>query len=247
MLDPEQRGRRRNPMRIGEFIKFHRRKKSLTLLQMETLTGINNGALSKIESGKQGISEDTLLRIVGALGITLAELFSIEEQEETNRESTVVTFNVLRTYRSLASLPPGASVQIPQVEANSSNPGGMPTWTIREDNPLTFSVIAIRHLESMPLDLASIVVPDDSMRPRLFMGDEAIIDTSEKDVPATGGVFALVYGADLLIRRLFKRPGGGLMLSCDSSEFPSIDVRTEELPNLAIVGRIKYRGGSGDL
>lgn len=55
---------------IGAPIKAWRKHKGLTLTQVQKLTGINNGNLSKVERGVQSAKNDTIIKLAMAYGIT---------------------------------------------------------------------------------------------------------------------------------------------------------------------------------
>lgn len=55
-------------MNIGDQIKAIRKRKGITLLDIEAKTGIGNGYLSRLERGQYSPSIDTLERICAAIG-----------------------------------------------------------------------------------------------------------------------------------------------------------------------------------
>lgn len=84
------------------------------------------------------------------------------------------------------------------------------------------------------------------MEPRLFDKDTVLIDKSDKRVPTNGGVFAIVYGNDLMVKRLFMLPDGLRVQSDNSSEGPTFELIGERANSVQIIGRVKYRSGAGD-
>ena len=60
---------------LGKMIKELRRHDHLTIAEVAEQAGISRGMLSKIENGQVSTSLDTLNRIAGALGVSLAHLF----------------------------------------------------------------------------------------------------------------------------------------------------------------------------
>lgn len=65
-----------------------------------------------------------------------------------------------------------------------------------------------------------------------------------------GKVFALRYGEELRIKRVYRKLDGGLILHSDNEHFLP---RDEEVPpsvvdaSIAIVGRVRDKSGSGGL
>lgn len=60
--------------KIGELIRARRQETGRTLQALQAETGINNGNLSKIERGEQGLSTQSRAIIARALGIPVAQL-----------------------------------------------------------------------------------------------------------------------------------------------------------------------------
>jgi len=86
----------------------------------------------------------------------------------------------------------------------------------------------------MPHDRPSvpICVPGDEMAPYLCEGDLVFVDTSV-DQLAGNGVYALECGGKLIIRRLERRIGDGLVLRCDNQAY-----RDHELESSAMIKRL---------
>jgi transcriptional regulator with XRE-family HTH domain len=60
---------------LGGMIRETRQKDHLTIADVAAQAGLSRGMLSKIENGQAATSLDTLSRIAGALGVSLAHLF----------------------------------------------------------------------------------------------------------------------------------------------------------------------------
>lgn len=61
---------------FGNRMRELRKKKKMTLVDLEVETGIANGKLSKIENGLVNIEFFTILKIAEGLGVELRDLFS---------------------------------------------------------------------------------------------------------------------------------------------------------------------------
>lgn len=233
---------------IGEKIRFHRKASGLTLQQMEAITGINNGNLSRIERGAQNLTEPTLSKIAGAFGITLTQLladFGDRISDAHQPGATTIPPHVFNTYKALADLPDGANILISSIAVTTNN-DGRPAWHLNPDAALLFNSSQIKDLDATPAEMASFVNRGRSMEPRLFDGDSVICNMADTEVPEDGGVFVIMYDGELLVRRLFRRPGGGVIIKCDNQDYPSIGVLRAELESLKVIGRVKYRSGAGD-
>lgn len=63
-------------MKIGTRIRKIRKSKGMTILELATAIGSDVGNISRLETNKQGYSENTLVKIASALGVTVADLFT---------------------------------------------------------------------------------------------------------------------------------------------------------------------------
>ncbi|HHN8315632.1 XRE family transcriptional regulator [Morganella morganii] len=65
-------------MKIGQRIRELRKLRGMTILQLATAIDSDVGNISRLERGIQGYTENTLIKIASALGVTVAELFSAD-------------------------------------------------------------------------------------------------------------------------------------------------------------------------
>ena len=92
-------------------------------------------------------------------------------------------------------------------------------------------------------------VHGDSMEPFLYDGDTVLVHLTETDIN-NGKVYALRYGDELKIKRVYKKLDGGLILHSDNPEFLP---RDEEISpqvvqeHIAIIGRVRDKSGTGGL
>ncbi|WP_036412425.1 XRE family transcriptional regulator [Morganella morganii] len=63
-------------MKIGTRIREIRKSKGMTILELATAIGSDVGNISRLETNKQGYSENTLIKIASALGVSVADLFT---------------------------------------------------------------------------------------------------------------------------------------------------------------------------
>lgn len=151
------------------------------------------------------------------------------------------------TYESLEELPKESTVLITRIDVELSAGNGRETWHIEEKEPLPFQADYIRRLDAKPKNLVAVKVHGDSMEPRLFDDDTVIVDRADKRVPANGGVFALVYAGELLVKRLLRLPDGGLKVVSDNHDrYEPITVQPDQVDHISVIGRVKYRSGMGD-
>lgn len=92
-------------------------------------------------------------------------------------------------------------------------------------------------------------VHGDSMEPFLYDGDTVLVHLGESTV-INGKVYALRYGDELRIKRVYKKLDGGLILHSDSPDYLP---RDEELSpamvqeHISIIGRVRDKSGTGGL
>ncbi|MGO4151390.1 LexA family transcriptional regulator [Cupriavidus sp. YAF13] len=151
------------------------------------------------------------------------------------------------TYESLEELPKESTVLVTRIDVELSAGNGRETWHIEEKEPLPFQADYIRRLDAKPKNLVAVKVTGDSMEPRLFDDDSVIVDRADTRVPANGGVFALVYAGEMLVKRLFQLPGGILKIVSDNHErYEPILLQPDQIEHISVIGRVKYRSGMGD-
>jgi len=247
---------------IGDIIRAHRKSRGLTLVQLAELTGLDCGNLSKLENGKQNLTNDSIMSLAAAFQLTLPELFSLEENTQSPKNATISNklqtlnisnnFRTVGSFRKLKDIPRGESVLVSGIkvvdsEAHDSN--DHPKWE-RDDNvQFRFLGDLIRELpDSIPADLVASEIDDDTMTPRLFKSDRILIDTGDVKVPNTGGVFALISdNGPIEVRRLFPRAGNGLMIACDNGRYPPISLTEAEAKFVMIIGRVKITQSTAGL
>ena len=241
-------------MEIGEIIKAHRKKRSLTLVQLADKTGIDQGNLSRIEQGKQSLTNETMTLLAEAFDLTLSQLFTIEKYApntnqriiDTNKQTPAggITYRPLKSFKRLKDIPHGESVLVDGITAVPKSGKDGKKWKVDEKTQYPFIGDVARNLTSHPANLVAMEVPDNTMTPRLFKGDCVLIDASDADVPGTGGVFAVaIDDRPIEIRRLFPRAGNGLVVVCDNNQYPPLNLTAAEAEFVPVIGRIKASYG----
>ncbi|CAJ0705940.1 LexA family transcriptional regulator [Ralstonia holmesii] len=153
----------------------------------------------------------------------------------------------ITTYENLDELPPETTVLITHIDVALSAGNGRETWHVEEKEPLPFQADYIRRLNASPKNLVAVKVRGDSMEPRLFDDDTVVVDKADQRIPASGGVFALVYAGEMLVKSLFRMPDGSLRVVSDNKEkHDPFVVPVEQLEHINIIGRVKYRSGMGN-
>lgn len=226
-------------MKIGEKLRQIRKSQRKTLMDVEAGTGINNGNLSKIERNELGFSEETVAKLSNFYGVSIAELYSdvatagfqvkIKELQSTDiatfsqndvPDKTVINFDFI-------------------VPDKTSNTG----YTSLLHEHMAVSVDMLRNLDVAPNKMVGVKASDDGMAGSINSSDQVLVDTTTTDVPSSGGVFAIVYGDDIVIRKIHKKPSGDLLLVCENKQYPEITATREEMQYIKIIGKVVYRSG----
>lgn len=138
-------------------------------------------------------------------------------------------------------LPPGNYVFIPRLTIEASCGNGKIVWHIDEKGQRNaFRRSWVDRLGINPQKCATIVASGDSMEERICDGDSLVLDYSQNNV-LDGKVYAITYGGEVFVKRLFKRPSGGLRIVSDNQDktrYPDWDVDTDRMENLQIIGRV---------
>jgi phage repressor protein C with HTH and peptisase S24 domain len=205
------------------------------------------GAVGHYLNGRREPNAEQLQALAKELNCSINWLLSgAEEGYEPGKRKAIATIRRITTYNTVDELPEGMHVLIPRVAVDLSAGNGKTAWHVEERDPLPFLVDYIKRLGIKPQSAVVVKVSGDSMERTLFDDDSVIVNTAEAEVK-DNGVYALIMDNDLMVKRLFKRPGGGLLVVSDNKDrYPSFEVQSDDLRHINIIGRVKYRSGSGD-
>lgn len=230
---------------IGQMLRGERPISEKTIRAVEALPGLSRwferGLKLKVLGNEEPAEENPYP------DLTASEEAAVREAElRAIAESKGFPARPITVYNSLDELPPETTVLITHVDVVLSAGNGRETWHIEEKTPLPFQADYIRRLDCTPKNLVAVKVRGDSMEPRLFDDDTVVVDKADRRIPASGGVFAVVYAGEMLVKRLFKLPDGSIDVVSDNSKYKSFVVAPDLLEHVDIVGRVKYRSGTGD-
>ncbi|PRG29274.1 XRE family transcriptional regulator [Burkholderia multivorans] len=242
---------------MGERVRQRREQLGMTQQELATRVGCSQPMIKKIEAG----SRTSLGRkLANALGVTLdwletgvSEVSALtpggqpQPDEAVYGKSKSIYVRPIAVYNSLEELPKETTVLITRVDVAFSAGKGKEAWHVEEKEPLPFQADYIRRLDAKPANLVAVKVKGNSMEPRLFDDDTVVVDRADRRIPAGGGVFALVYSGEMLVKRLFRLPDGTIRVVSDNKEqHAPFDVPPDKLEHIDVVGRVKYRSGRGD-
>ena len=110
--------------------------------------------------------------------------------------------------------------------------------------PIAFPTQWIKKNELHHSNLATFEVSGNAMEPRIYSGDTVLINRGKTEVE-DGKIYALRYGHELRVNRLYRRYDGILILrSYNRDSYPDENIPTEALKEqLEIIGRVVWAAG----
>lgn len=97
------------------------------------------------------------------------------------------------------------------------------------------------HADKMGLhvDHSAYMVAPPGMEPRIQQGDKVLISYQQNQI-ASGSIYVLVLAGELVLRRVVRRPDGGLRLIADNPDktrFPDWDIDATQAAGIKVVAR----------
>ena len=116
---------------------------------------------------------------------------------------------------------------------------------INDDTPvkrqLAFRRNWLRFRKLSAGDLAVVFAHGDSMEPTINNGNTILVDMSDKKLK-DGSIYVLRFGEYLYAKRLQQRFDGSVCLISDNKEYDDQIVKSDELDQLAIIGKVVWIG-----
>lgn len=119
-----------------------------------------------------------------------------------------------------------------------------------ESEPATYRLSWIQRMKLNPEKLKRFKVRGDSMEPLLFPGDTVLVNQAENDIKELldGKVYAIRYGNDLRVKRLFRKLNGSLILRSENPLYQDEEVTPDLVhQHITIIGRVRDKSGTGGL
>lgn len=215
--------------------------------------GVSQSTVANIESGRNQGSKH-LVPIAEALGVRVEWLNSgkapksqtatIEATPEDRYKIPADKGNV-SVWESEQDLEDGEErVWIGRYDYHFSAGTGLIQWEVREKKALPFNESFFKTIGARPADCKLVTVRGDSMEPFLFDRDVFMIDES-KTALRDGKIYAVYFEDEPLVKQIFKKPGGRVVLHSFNMSYPDIELSPADMENVHIVGECVYRSGSG--
>jgi phage repressor protein C with HTH and peptisase S24 domain len=138
-------------------------------------------------------------------------------------------------------------VLIPRLDVKFSAGNGRMVWHVDEKGQKqAFRKAWCIRLGINPDHAATIVNEGQSMEPRLIDGDSLVVDYKNTQL-VDGKVYAIAYQSELYIKRLFKQPGGGLLVRSDNPDktrFPDMNLSPDDVQHVQVIARVMGVSGA---
>lgn len=184
-------------------------------------------------------SADKAARIAEKAGVSLLWLITGQGPKVAGAPSAPPDFSGVPP--QLLLLDDFAMVPRLTVEA-SAGPGALVEHEDAVDL-IAFQASWLRKRGINPAKARALTVRGDSMEPTIRSGDVLLVDTS-KDRVEDNGIYVVISGGYVLVKRVHPRRDGSLMLISDNQAYPPEDVPAVEVSDFHVAGRVMWFGRS---
>lgn len=143
------------------------------------------------------------------------------------------------TWEKPEDLPEGHYVIVPRYDVHVSAGNG---HVVYDEKPLeqghAYRTRFIKEKGLYARHLISIYAIGTSMEPRIRSGDSLLIDRSQTAIK-DGLVYVLSFGGEVKVKRLFKRPDGGLLVVSDNKVgHTDMTIEAKDMPLVTLIGEV---------
>ncbi|EST59195.1 hypothetical protein K151_2025 [Proteus hauseri ZMd44] len=206
-------------MKIGTRIRELRKKKGLTILQLATAINSDVGNISRLERNIQGYTENTLVKIAEALGVSVADLFTENAPEPDEIKFIGKVPSGMVQVRGEAFL--GVDGAVDMIEAHNG-------WL---------------KIYSDDVDAYGLKVKGDSMWPRIQSGEYVVVEPNTA-VRSGDEVFVRTVEGHNMIKIFNKTRDGDYQFTSINNSHKPITLPPDQVESMhyvsAIVKPIKY-------
>lgn len=241
---------------LKQRVRWALEKAGITQAELARRVGIERASVSGWFTGDtKSIDGVNLVKAASALQVDPEWLSSGEGQPEVREPGGSYGLAPILAWEHDGDLPPGDYIKIPRFAVGLSagqgdeqlNMGFQFHIEFNRAETLAFRADWIRKMRLNPSKLVSMRVVGDSMEERLHDGDAVVIDTNQIEV-IDGKVYALWYDGGERVKRLYRLPGGGLLVRSDNeTKYPDLKLSVDEASNVRIIGRVVHMSGEGGL
>ena len=236
---------------ISDRIKRYRKNAGLTQLEVGNAVGVSRVAVSKWESGQtKDMKRENLLGMAKLFKCSLEELLSgvdyIEGEFTRVTPAPVISHQInspIIEWSTPDDLPPDQYIIVPRYDLHVAAGNGHVVYDELElEQGKAYRTDYIRAEGFHARNLLCLRVLGDSMEPSIASGDTLLIDRSQKQVQDRK-VYVLRYGDEIRVKRLYRRPDGGLRIVSDNPLYPEEIVTAADMTHIEIIGCVVERSG----
>ena len=205
------------------------------------LAGVTESTLSRILHGGGG-NLDTFVKIAVATGRSLDWLtLGGDDVARPALPDRKITQGMAVAYSG--QLIAGDYALVPRYDIRASDGAGALVESENIIERVAYRMDWIRATRLDPDKLMCAQADGDSMEPTISDGDLLLIDTRVTH-PRSEGIYFMRFGDGLVVKRLQLRPDGGAnLISDNAARYEPQRLSREELGELQILGRVRWRGG----
>jgi phage repressor protein C with HTH and peptisase S24 domain len=134
------------------------------------------------------------------------------------------------------------TVHLPLMNVVGAAGNGIENHEVEVINRLPFSLALLKQLGVRPDSAQFIRCQVDSMLPTLADGGICLIDTSRTRA-RDGGIYAVMVGEDVLIKRLQLGARGLTLISDNAEKYPPETLEGDEIGRVKVIGKVFWAGG----
>lgn len=235
----QQNSRQNSAMDLADRLKTAMRAAGVRQIDLATATGSSRASVSKwLSGGTAEIRGERLIAAAKLLGVSPEWLAT---GKETKPAPAQAKLDRVVEWNDPDDLPEDQYVFVRRYALRlSAGNGGPLLMEDQRDRPTAFRAEWIAAKGLKPADLACVYASGDSMAPRICDGDSLLIDMSPTARRVVDGrVYAIRYGDEARVKRLFRRPDGCLIIRSDNAAaYPDIITTPADMDHIAIIGRV---------
>lgn len=213
----------------------------------------SQGRISNYENDRREPSLSELKRLANELKVSYSWLATGAGDPDSDQDGDVKSGENLPLVSQPAigvlswdddqPLPEDQFVLIPRLDVKLSAGHGTVVFEVDEKQPLAFRREWLVSLGANPKDIAIFKATGDSMEPKISDGNTLFVNLAQTNI-IDNKIYAIRYGDELRVKRVFKHFTGGLRIVSDNPAYPEEIIRPEDLHYVQIIGRVIWAAGT---
>lgn len=200
-------------------------------------SGVPQPTINRFRKGRHGeMRSKTVQAIAAAFNVTEQQMRGLEP---LHPEEAIAGARPVLAWDKREDLP-DTHLLVRHVRVRFSAGSGQIEFEEEDDGHLAFTRRWMKKRGLNPDQLLVVSAIGDSMVPTISDGSSIVLDRSQC-VPQDGHIYAIRYGEELRVKRIYKRYDGGLVLRSDNGEkYPDEAIPPEDLRHITIIGRVVH-------